>query len=58
MKGDWKATVEFAIIALSSVVGTEFRKNDIEIGVATEGEFRILSPEEIDERLISIAEQD
>lgn len=58
VKGDWKATVEFAIIALSSVVGTEFRKNDIEIGVATEGEFRILSPEEIDERLISIAEQD
>ena len=58
VKGDWKATVEFAIIALSSVVGTEFRKNDIEVGVATEGEFRILSPEEIDERLISIAEQD
>ena len=58
VKGDWQKTVEFAIIALSSVIGTEFRKNDIEIGVATEGEFRILTPEEIDERLISIAEQD
>ncbi|KAK6205328.1 nucleophile aminohydrolase [Scheffersomyces amazonensis] len=58
VKGDWKDTVEFAITALSSVVGTEFRKNDIEIGVATEEGFRILSPEEIDERLVAIAEQD
>ncbi|KAK6455771.1 nucleophile aminohydrolase [Scheffersomyces xylosifermentans] len=58
VKGDWKATVEFAIIALSSVLGTDFRKNDIEIGVATEEGFRILSSEEIDERLVAIAEQD
>ncbi|EMG46214.1 SCL1 Proteasome subunit alpha type-1 [Candida maltosa Xu316] len=58
VNGDWKETVEFSIIALSTVVGTEFRKNDIEIGVATEGNFRILTPEEIDERLIAIAEQD
>lgn len=56
--GDWKATVEFAITALSSVLGTDFRKNDIEIGVATEGEFRILTPDEIDERLVAIAELD
>ncbi|ODV76774.1 N-terminal nucleophile aminohydrolase [Suhomyces tanzawaensis NRRL Y-17324] len=58
VKGDWKATAEFAITALSSVLGTDFRKNDIEIGVATEAGFRILTPEEIDERLVSIAEQD
>lgn len=58
VKGDWKDTVEFAITALSSVLGTDFRKNDIEIGVATEEGFRILNPEEIDERLITIAEQD
>ncbi|KAK6464289.1 nucleophile aminohydrolase [Scheffersomyces coipomensis] len=58
VKGDWKETVEFSISALSSVLGTEFRKNDIEIGVATEEGFRILTPEEIDERLVSIAEQD
>lgn len=58
VKGDWKETVEFAITALSTVLGTDFRKNDIEIGVATQGEFRILSAEEIDERLIAIAEQD
>lgn len=58
VKGDWKTTVEFAIETLSSVLGTEFRKNDIEIGVATEGSFKILTPEEIDERLVAIAEQD
>jgi 20S proteasome, alpha and beta subunits len=58
VKGDWKTTVEFAITAFSSVLGTDFRKNDVEIGVATADGFRILSPEEIDERLVSLAEQD
>lgn len=56
--GDWQKTVEFAITSLSSVLGTDFRKNDIEIGVATQGEFRILSADEIDERLVAIAELD
>ncbi|KAM9908833.1 hypothetical protein OXX79_000133 [Metschnikowia pulcherrima] len=56
--GDWKTTVEFAITALSSVLGTDFRKNDIEIGVATQGAFRILTADEIDERLVAIAEMD
>lgn len=58
VRGDWKETVEFAITALSSVLGSDFRKNDIEIGLATEGKFRILTPDEIDERLIAIAEKD
>lgn len=58
VEGDWKETVEFAITSLSSVLGTDFRKNDIEIGVATQGEFRILSADEIDERLVAIAEMD
>lgn len=58
VKGDWKATVEFAIIALSLVMGTEFHKNDIEVGVATADGFKILGPDEIDERLVAIAEQD
>lgn len=56
--GDWQKTVEFAITSLSSVLGTDFRKNDIEIGVATQGNFRILSADEIDERLVAIAELD
>lgn len=58
VNGDWKETVEFAISSLSSVLGTDFRKNDIEIGVATQGEFRILTADEIDERLVTIAEMD
>ncbi|QWU86364.1 hypothetical protein CA3LBN_000582 [Candidozyma haemuli] len=58
VKGDWKANVEFAITALSSVLGTDFRKNDIEIGVATQDKFRVLTPDEIDERLVAIAELD
>lgn len=56
--GDWLKTVEFAITSLSSVLGTDFRKNDIEIGVATQGNFRILTADEIDERLVAIAELD
>ncbi|ODV68392.1 N-terminal nucleophile aminohydrolase [Hyphopichia burtonii NRRL Y-1933] len=58
IKGDWKETVEFAITSLSSILGTDFRKNDIEIGVATTDGFRVLTADEIDDRLIAIAEQD
>lgn len=58
IKGDWKETVEFAITSLSSILGTDFRKNDIEIGVATSDGFRVLTADEIDDRLIAIAEQD
>ncbi|ODQ79265.1 hypothetical protein BABINDRAFT_176814 [Babjeviella inositovora NRRL Y-12698] len=56
--GDWKEVVEFAITTLSNVLSSEFRKNDIEIGVATAGGFVLLTPDEIDERLVAIAEQD
>lgn len=56
--GDWKATAEFAITSLSTVLGIDFRKNDIEVGVATDGKFKILTPDEIDERLVAIAELD
>lgn len=58
VKGDWVKVVEFGIIQLSNVLSTEFRKNDIEIGVATKDGFRVLTTDEIDERLVSIAEQD
>lgn len=58
VNGDWKDTVEFAINSLSSILGTEFRKNDIEIGIATEKSFKVLTVDEIDERLVAIAEQD
>lgn len=57
-QGDWKRVVEYAITSLSNALGSEFRKNDLEIGLATKDEFKVLSVDEIDERLISIAEQD
>ncbi|ODV84245.1 hypothetical protein CANARDRAFT_201697 [[Candida] arabinofermentans NRRL YB-2248] len=58
VKGDWTKVVEFAITTLSNALTTELRKNDLEVGVATKGSFKVLSPDEIDERLVSIAEQD
>ncbi|GMG23503.1 unnamed protein product [Ambrosiozyma monospora] len=58
VKGDWTKVVEFGIITLSNTLSTEFRKGDLEIGVATKEGFRTLTPDEIDERLVSIAEQD
>lgn len=58
LKGDWQQVVEFAIVTLSNVLNTEFRKNDIEIGVALHDRFFILSSDEIDDRLVAIAEQD
>ncbi|KAG7860410.1 hypothetical protein KL939_001896 [Ogataea angusta] len=58
VKGDWTKVVEFAIITLSNALSTDFRKNDLEVGVATKDGFRSLTPDEIDERLIAIAEQD
>lgn len=60
-EGTWTEVVDLAITALSSVLGVDFRKNDIEIGVAGidgNAEFRKLSADEIDERLVAIAEQD
>lgn len=58
VEGDWKKVVEFAIITLSNTLNTDFRKNDIEVGVAVDGKFFTLTTDEIDERLVSIAEQD
>uniref|UniRef100_A0A060TBI5 Proteasome subunit alpha type n=1 Tax=Blastobotrys adeninivorans TaxID=409370 RepID=A0A060TBI5_BLAAD len=59
--GDWKQVVEMAITSLSNVLAVDFRKNDIEIGVSGidgSDEFRKLTVDEIDERLVAIAEQD
>lgn len=59
IEGDWKEVVEQAIIALSNVVAVDFRKNDLEIGiVGPDRKFRKLSVDEIEDRLVSIAEKD
>ncbi|CCH60208.1 hypothetical protein TBLA_0C04080 [Henningerozyma blattae CBS 6284] len=54
----WEKVVEFAITQLIDSLGTEFSKRDIEVGVAIEGEFFKLAEEQIEERLVAIAEQD
>lgn len=54
----WTSVVEEGITQMIDTIGTEFTKNDLEIGVALEDKFFILTPEEIEERLVAIAEQD
>lgn len=59
--GDWKEVVETGISALSTVLSVDFKKGEVEVGVAgVDGDvkFRKLTEEEIDERLQSIAEKD
>lgn len=57
-KGSWQQVVEVGIVELSNVLGADFRKNDLEIGIATNEGFRQLSVEEIDQRLVAISESD
>lgn len=67
-EGDWENVVELAITTLSSVLGMDFKKTEIEIGIVggpradgkagTDPQFRILTEDEIDERLQAIAERD
>lgn len=66
-EGSWEDVVELGIAAMSSVLSVDFKKNELEIGIVggpkvggegTEGAFRALSEEEIEERLQSIADKD
>ncbi|KAL1856342.1 hypothetical protein VTK73DRAFT_8395 [Phialemonium thermophilum] len=67
-EGDWKEVVELAITTLSTVLSMDFKKTEIEIGIAggprtdgqegTDPRFRTLTEDEIDERLQAIAEKD
>lgn len=54
----WEKVVEFGITQLIDSLGTDFSKNDLEVGVAIKGEFFILTPNQIEECLVAIAEQD
>ncbi|CAK7273009.1 Proteasome subunit YC7alpha/Y8 (protease yscE subunit 7) [Sporothrix epigloea] len=67
-EGSWEEVVELAITTLSTVLSMDFKKTEIEIGIVggprvdgsegTEPGFRMLTEEEIDERLQAIAEKD
>jgi len=52
-------TIQLAITALSSVLGIDFKPNEIQVGVADEGGlFRVLTESEIEVHLTAIAERD
>lgn len=66
-EGSWEEVVELAITTLSTVLSMDFKKTEIEIGIVggpnpngdgTVAEFRVLTEDEIDERLQAIAEKD
>ncbi|GAV50999.1 hypothetical protein ZYGR_0AD01820 [Zygosaccharomyces rouxii] len=54
----WEKVVEFGITTLTDSLGTEFSKKDLEVGIAVPDNFFTLTPDEIEERLVAIAEQD
>ncbi|CAL9737838.1 proteasome subunit alpha type-1 [Monosporozyma servazzii] len=55
---EWEKVVEFGITHLIDSLGTEFSKKDLEVGVAIKDKFFILTADEIEQRLVAIAEQD
>lgn len=67
-EGTWEDVVELAITTLSTVLSMDFKKGEIEIGIVggpradgsegTEPSFRMLTEEEIDDRLQAIADKD
>jgi 20S proteasome subunit alpha 1 len=60
-KSDFDAnqTIQLAITALSTVLGIDFKPQEIQVGVAdASGSFKILSEQEIEQHLTALAEKD
>ncbi|KZZ93643.1 proteasome subunit alpha type-6 [Ascosphaera apis ARSEF 7405] len=67
-EGTWEEIVELAITTIGTVLSVDFKKSELEIGIVggpradgqpgTQAEFRVLTEDEIDDRLNAIAEKD
>lgn len=67
-EGSWEDVVELGISTLSTVLSVDFKKGELEVGIVggprpdgkegSEPGFRVLTEEEIDERLQAISEKD
>lgn len=67
-EGTWEEVVELGITCLGSILGVDFKKGEVEIGIVggprldgkegTDPNFRALTEDEIEERLQAIAEKD
>lgn len=56
---DMAATIQLAIAALQTVLSTDFRGTEIEVGVVVGDKFfRTLTEEEVDQHLTVISERD
>lgn len=56
---DNNQTIQMAITALSSVLGIDFKPHEIQVGVVDDTElFQILSEQQIEQHLTTIAEKD
>ncbi len=66
--GSWEEVVELGISTLSTVLSVDFKKGELEIGIvggpkvdgseSTDRDFRLLTEDEIEDRLQAIAERD
>ncbi|SCU87495.1 LAMI_0D06282g1_1 [Lachancea mirantina] len=54
----WTKVVEFGIKQLIDSLGTDFSNKDLEVGVAVADKFFTLTLDQIEERLVAIAEED
>lgn len=56
--GSWEEVVELGITCLANVLSVDFKRSEVEVGVATEEGFKVLTEDEIEERLQAISEKD